>query len=656
MAKKKQNDGGLSYLQMPLPQSGKAYKMTKINWSGLNRRQEIDTGMLSEELNISTEHTPYLTPSMRHTALVKVSQYSNAAALYGFDDFLCVIYIKNNAVWIDYIKDEGATIYTGMVSRDVDDSDDNDGVDTVEYDENTFRSMVQFNVYDTPTDPIGGSYRRRLLIYPDRAAMPMYIETARFTAEKYTDSDADKTYYYAGKDSVEPREYGTLIYNTKDGKWYEYIDVETDKSTNHYGEYKFRLNSDKTYFKCDGMDAVVRTYNKAKDDSIIEGAQESDDDYDEKLEKWTLSSMPDSTANTGYYYYNAATRETWRYVEVELENGGTKWDWRVSTAPNVPKLKYATVHLSRVFGVDDSRVYASGFNDYCNWTLDTIKSYNESNSWVSASQANAKADGIFTGLISYQGNVVCFKRDYMQEIYNTKNPFRINEIFAEGAIDFRTIQEVDGRLIFVSNDNVKIYTGSNPRILGYYLNIGEYKYAVAGTDNRNYFLYCEDEDGKKYYFTYDTVAEQWSRQGIGQRIKCFAHNKTGMYYLGGDGKVYRTDTNDFEQDFEFETDLITRQDNNEISANIKHIKKLQMMTDIADGAEFKVYFLYDDEKFDERKSHLVYSSGGKSGRVAVRVKPRQTAHWGIKMHVCGHGDVTMYGLELWFEAGGDLYV
>ena len=117
MAKKKQNDGGLSYLQMPLPQSGKAYKMTKINWSGLNRRQEIDTGMLSEELNISTEHTPYLTPSMRHTALLKVSKYSNAAALYGFDDFLCVIYIKNNAVWSDYIKDEGATIYTGMVSR-----------------------------------------------------------------------------------------------------------------------------------------------------------------------------------------------------------------------------------------------------------------------------------------------------------------------------------------------------------------------------------------------------------------------------------------------------------------------------------------------------------------------------------------------------------
>ena len=81
-----------------------------------------------------------------------------------------------------------------------------------------------------------------------------------------------------------------------------------------------------------------------------------------------------------------------------------------------------------------------------------------------------------------------------------------------------------------------------------------------------------------------------------------------------------------------------------------------MMTDIADGAEFKVYFLYDDEKFDKDKSHLVYSSGGRSGRVAVRVKPRQTAHWGIKMHVCGRGYVTMYGLELWFEAGGDLYV
>ena len=41
MAKKKKEDEGLKYLQMPLPQSAKSYKTVKINWSGLNRRQDL---------------------------------------------------------------------------------------------------------------------------------------------------------------------------------------------------------------------------------------------------------------------------------------------------------------------------------------------------------------------------------------------------------------------------------------------------------------------------------------------------------------------------------------------------------------------------------------------------------------------------------------
>ncbi len=644
MAKKKKEDEGLKYLQMPLPQSAKSYKTVKINWSGLNRRQDIDTGMLSEEANISTAYAPYLTPSAKHIRL-KLTEYSCPVALYGFDDFLCCIYKKGDGIWVDYIKNEGKKVYTGLVCKQA------------EFDESVYRSMVQFNVYDTPTDPVGGSYRRRLLIFPDKAAMAMYIEEDSFDITSYTDAETKKTCYYADTSDIEPKEYGTLYFNRKDSKWYEYTDVETDEKTGNYGKYKFRLNSDESYFKCDGMDAAVRTFTKAKDDSIIAGIDDmSDEEKGKALEEWTLSSMPDKTANANYYYYNAATKETWRYVEVELENGGTKWDWRVSTAPAVPSLKYAAVHLSRVFGVDDTRVYASGFNDYCNWTLDTVQSYNEANAWVSASQASSKADGIFTGIVVYDGRVVCFKRDYMQEIYNTKNPFRINEIFAEGAIDFRSIQEVDGRLMFVSDDNVKLYTGSNPRILSYSLNIDGYRYAAAGTDGRCYILYCEDISGNKYMFTYDTIAEQWSRQEAARRIAAFAHNTQGMYYLNEDGEIYKTDTGDYAHKWSFETDITTRQDSNEISANIKHIKKLQMLAEVSDGAEFKVYLLYDEEEFDKDKSHLVYSSGGKRGRLPVRVKPRQTAHWGVRLYVEGYGFVKLCGMELWYEPGGDLYV
>lgn len=369
--------------------------------------------------------------------------------------------------------------------------------------------------------------------------------------------------------------------------------------------------------------------------------------------------LPPDTASHNHYYLNIGTEAAksiktdygkgifrWVDDEVDSENSG----WKISIPPTMPNIKYATVHLSRLFGVSDNCVYASGFNDYTNWSLDSTGEYNESNSWFSQTQSNTKAGGDFTGITTFDGHVVCFKRDFMHEIYNTKNPFRLQDIYAEGCIDNRTIQDVDGKLIFVSEDDVKIYTGSNPRIIGYNLNMSQYEYAVSGTDNRNYYLYCEDKIGNKYLYVYDTFTELWSEQNITNRVINFAHNKNGMYMLCDDGYVSKMDTGIYDHEWSFETDLITNK-----TVNIKHIKKLQMLVDIAKSANMRVYILYDDEVFDENTSHLVYSSN-KNGRVPIRVKPRKTANYGFKLHFEGTGYVKLYELEIFIEAGGDMYV
>ena len=80
-----------------------------------------------------------------------------------------------------------------------------------------------------------------------------------------------------------------------------------------------------------------------------------------------------------------------------------------------------------------------------------------------------------------------------------------------------------------------------------------------------------------------------------------------------------------------------------------------MLVDIDTDAEMKVYILYDDEKFDENTSHLVYANK-RSGRVPIRVKPRKTANYGFKLHIEGYGYVKIYELEIFVEAGGELYV
>lgn len=547
MAQKSENT--LSYLQVPIPKSrtgsGVYSSSVKRSWSGLNYRQTSDTGALSMEKNISSAEAPYLVPSQKRESIL--DKYDNPIGLFGFDDFLISIYRVDTSLYVDYIKcDDYYTVYTGVLQ---------DGGATV--DDEYPRCIVQFNVYDVPTDPVSGTYIKKLLIFPDRKSMDFEI--------------------------------------TEDG------------------------------FLISDMTVLVKEYTN------------SEKPY-----------LPPETASHNYYYRNSYNSDVYRWVDdaSDPENSG----WKVSVPPAMPGIKYAAVHLSRLFGVDGERVYASGYNDYTNWNLDTVDEYNESNAWCSPAQSNTKADGKFTGIANFMGHIICFKRDFMHEIYNTKNPFRIQDIFAEGTIDHRTIQDVDGRLIFISEDGIKLYTGSNPRNIGYFLNISSFSYAVSGTDGRNYYLYCEDADCDARLFVYDTFAECWTEQVISSRVLNFAHAGNGMYMLCANGYVYRMDTGDYGHSWSFETDLMTSG-----TVNIKHLKKMQMLADIANGARIKVYLLQDGEDFDEGSSLIVYDSTG-YGRKPIRVKPRLTAGYGIKLHVEGYGYVKLYELELYYERGGELYV
>lgn len=635
MAKKKK-ENTLSYMQMPLPEGGKYSKMTKVAFGGLNKRYTVDSGDLSMESNISTNEYPYLTPSNRKT-VVYGNGYDYPISMTAFDDFVVVVYgVRRGSyqsykyeIRVDYITEEDGEFvtHTGILERDS---------DKAEAMLETPRSIVQFNVYDTPTDPLTGEFVKKLLFFPDKASMFMNIVKAESDPEEWgTDAlsraDLGVMYYW---EEANIKFYYTvgLVQKTQGDDGYDANKTTYKRVLIKKHEYKTADNTHSTAdsFFCDGMDVLVKDFTPANADGT-----------------------PPDTASHNYYYRNKETSNIYRWVDdaSDSENSG----WKISIPPTMPSIKYATVHLSRVFGVDDDRVYASGYNDYTNWNLDTVDEYNEANAWCSPSQSNTKAGGNFTGITTFQGHVICFKHDFMHEIYNTKNPFRLQDIYAEGAVDNRTIQDVDGKLIFVSEDDVKVYTGSNPRIIGYNLNMPTYKYAVSGTDNRNYYLYCEDANEKKYLYVYDTYTDLWSEQSIDTRVLSFAHNKNGMYMLCENGFIYKMDTGVYNHKWSFETDMITNK-----TVNIKHIKKLQMLVDADTNAKMRVYILYDNEAFDsmsseEKDKRLVYTSS-KSGKFPIRVKPRKTANYGFKLHVEGNGYVKLYELEIFVEAGGDMYV
>ncbi len=671
MAKKKK-ENTLSYLQMPLPEGVKYSKMTKVAFGGLNKRYTLDSGELSMENNISTSEYPYLVPS--ESKKLFEDNYTNPISMFAFDDFIIVVYMQDSAIKLDYIK--GGYRHTGILRLS--------GATIAHCDQ---RSIVQFNVYDTPTDPLTGQYVKKLLIFPDKCSMYMNIVKASSNPanweKEYENADNAKK----GDTALMTADLGVMyFYEIDDIKYYYTVVIEEDTEDGDENRVTYKRVVQKKYndtsvgsFLCDSMEAIIETYYNDTPEIDESGA--------------TIYPPPDTVSHNCYYRNTYNHKDTgygtdiYRWCEYKTKNGGTAYGWKVSIPPAIPDIKYATVHLSRVFGVDDNRVYASGYNNYASWNLDTIDEYNEANAWCSPSQSNTKAGGTFTGITNFQGHIVCFKRDFMHEIYNTKNPFRLQDIYAEGTIDNRTIQDVDGKLIFVSEDDVKIYTGSNPRIIGHNLNMSQYTYAVSGTDNRNYYLYCEDASKSKYLYVYDTFTGLWSEQSIENKVLNFAHNKSGMYMLCDNGCVYKMNSGSYMHKWSFETDLITNK-----TVDIKHIKKLQMLVDIPQFvnngdfniiveygtndityANMQVYILYDDEVFDKDKSHLVYTSvkekdygsgfvpikpeiDYKLGKFPIRVKPRKTANYGFRLHFEGAGYVKLYELEIFIEAGGDLFV
>lgn len=557
-----------SYLQMPLPEGRKHYKMTKRAWSGLNYRQTIDTGELSMEKNISTLEAPYLTPSEMPEKWLDYSNGKVVVGLYGFDDMLLVLYrySANYTLYVDCIKLIGDRNNNGKLEVI------RQGI-VKEYNVNTYigdmqRSIVQFNVYDTLT-AIDPDFVKKLIIFPDAVSMYMDCETIdELDTEMYDSMDLG------------------MYFCEKYGQYYKIVDVynEDTKEYDRTAKVISKKIQNKPYFMCEYIDYPPKG------------------------------------------------------------------------------IKYATVHQSRVFALSDDRIFVSEYNNYANFSPDPSLTDDPNQPWIATAQANTKSDSSFTGITTFLNHVVCFQKGYMHEIYNDRNPFRIHDIFAEGAIDNRTIQDVDGTLIFVSEDGVKIYTGANPRVLDYNLNISKYKYAVSGTDGRCYYLYCETTTGNRF-LVYDTICEEWSERvlpGNDNYVVNFARTSDGFYMLLSDNCIYQLDSMSHTGvEWSFETDLITNE-----TVDIKHVKKIQMFADMEKNSEIWVYLLYDDEKFSEddedfKKKHLVYYgiySGEGESRKAIRFKTRMTANYGFKVHVEGKGYTRLYEMEIAVENGGELFV
>lgn len=532
MADKKKDD--LKYLQVPLPSEAKKAVTVRVNWSGLNRTQDLDTGELALERNISTSEAPALSPCPKPEEVMR--NIDDPVGLWGFDDFLLLLCNTGGGEIGAYrieetVDDEGHISYKTDVTTFPTEINEK-GYKYSNKFANNFdveRSVVAMNLYKSASAEnggvVGGTYEKKLLVFPDRISM-------NFDAE--------------------------------DGKI---------------------------------------------------------------------------------------------------------WGSEIIPGNIMPNIRFATVHLSRLYGAaapdaesEPDRVCVSGYNDYSNWNLDTDDDFSEAHAWYSAAQSNVRATGAFTGIATYLNSVVAFKKDYMHEITGSANPFRINDVFAEGAVNNRCIVEVDGTLFFVSDDAVKVYTGGNPRVMSYKLGIKKFINPAAGTDGRKYYLYCMDEGGSAHLFVYDTVVMEWAEEDAPDEVRAFAQTRHGLYALtrlvDGTGRITRLDTGNFAgQSWRAETDLSTALTGGRNTVDIKHVQKVQLLADMEPGSSLKAELIYNDVSGSKRTEKVFEKTNAENRviRLPIRVVPRNTAHWGVRLALSGEGFVKIYHAQITAKAGGELY-
>lgn len=327
-----------------------------------------------------------------------------------------------------------------------------------------------------------------------------------------------------------------------------------------------------------------------------------------------------------------------------------------------PGIKYATVYGSRLFGVDDEKVYASAFNNYANWDLDTADDTSEANAWVSMTQSNVKADGYFTGIYTYDNHVVLFKKDFTQLVYNNKNPFRVVDLTAYGADNPYAIAEAGGILYFASSDNVYAFTGGTPKAIGDELGIANYSGVTLGSFKDKLYM-CV---GTELYLYRDGV---WSARELGENghIVQFAANDNGLYGLQKAlGKIVVIDSDAHETavtggggdsdgltygSWWFETDLMCAG-----KLDVRRVKKLSVLCELADDSELAVYLVKDGKKVGEEDLILTANgSGGNGGRRLLRGMVRGFGGYAHKLRFVGKGKARIYAAELLVSWGGDVY-
>lgn len=318
----------------------------------------------------------------------------------------------------------------------------------------------------------------------------------------------------------------------------------------------------------------------------------------------------------------------------------------------VPDMDYVTECGNRLwgcfYGEKDGKIlneiYASKLGDFKNW-----------NSFQGLSTdsyaASRGTDGPWTGAITMNNYPLFFKRNCLEKVYvSASGAHQIATTKLPGVQpgSWRSMQIVDGVLIYLSDTGVMVYDGSLPDHISSDFGEVKYKNGVAGKQGYNYYLSVEAQDGTRSLFNLDTTKGVWNREDDTQLVQA-ADRGDVLYMLTADGRLMtpgalaELDTGELEEDFTWEiiSGAIGYQ-----RAEQEYLLRLIPRIKLEPGGSAVMHVMYDDNGDWQRVGCIENYS---THSVTIPVKTRRCDHFRIKLS--GIGGATLYTIVREIEKG-----
>lgn len=311
----------------------------------------------------------------------------------------------------------------------------------------------------------------------------------------------------------------------------------------------------------------------------------------------------------------------------------------VTIRRQVPDLKFLCENENRLWGCDDSTIYASKPGDPFNWYVyDGLDS--------DAYFVTPGAAGAFVGGIEYKSFTVCFKEDRIYKIYGSvPTSFKAVDSASIGLEkgSGRSLAVAGEVLFYLSNNGPMAYTGGIPQTIGDVFGTEHFRNAVGGSDGLKYYVSMQGKDDQWGLYVYDTRLGLWHKEDdlhVTGFTRCegnlYALTETGEIWILGDAKNV-PESAAAEEKVEW---MVEFADFTEGEANKKEIGRLQIRLGLEWGAKVNVLIQYDSDgvwwpvRFEGEATQ--------KRSIVIPVVPRRCDHYRLKL--TGSGSVQIYGI------------